>query len=262
MARKTREISGTGIYHVMMRGTNKQNIFEDCEDYLRFLTILRNMVYPVDDMGRTLPQRCHFYAYCLMTNHVHLLVREAEEKLAPSIHRIATTYAHYYNNKYTRCGHLFQDRFKSEPVNDQGYFFTLLRYIHQNPMAAGLSKGIDDYDWSSWKEYEKYKIGLQDICTIKHVVGRMPLDELRELVAEPLPKTLQILDFDDGKVNLSDDEVKSFLTDTFGLRQPADLQLYNRERRNDILREAKQYGASIRQLVRLTGMGFSIVRDA
>lgn len=87
MPRKTREISGTGIYHVMMRGTNKQNIFEDSEDYLRFMTILRNMVYPVDDMGKALPQRCYFYAYCLMTNHVHLLVREAEEKLAPSIHR-------------------------------------------------------------------------------------------------------------------------------------------------------------------------------
>ena len=88
MPRKTREISGTGIYHVMMRGTNKQNVFEDSEDYLRFMTILRNMVYPVDDMGKALPQRCYFYAYCLMTNHVHLLVREAEEKLAPSIHRL------------------------------------------------------------------------------------------------------------------------------------------------------------------------------
>ena len=88
------------------------------------------------------------------------------------------------------------------------------------------------------------------------------VDELRELVADPLPKTLQILDFDDGKVILTDDEVKAFLTDTFGLRQPADLQLYNRERRNDILREVKQYGASIRQLARLTGLGFSIVREA
>ena len=262
MARKSREVSGTGIYHVMMRGTNRQDIFEDGDDYLRFLGILRNMVYPVNDTGKPLPQRCHFYAYCLMTNHVHLLVREAEDKLAPAIHRIATAYAHYYNNKYVRFGHLFQDRFKSEPVNDQGYFFTLLRYIHQNPMAAGLSKGIDDYEWSSWKEYENYRIGLQDICTVKHVTARMPIDELRVFVADPLPKTIQILDFDDGKVNLTDDEVKEFLSNTFGLKQTTDLQLYNRERRNDILREAKQYGASIRQLVRLTGISFAIVRDA
>jgi REP element-mobilizing transposase RayT len=262
MARKSREVSGTGIYHVMMRGTNRQEIFEEGEDYVRFLAILRNMVYPIDDRGKRLPSRCCFYAYCLMTNHVHLLVREAEDKIGPAIHRIATTYAHYYNNKYVRFGHLFQDRFRSEPVNDQEYFFTLLRYIHQNPMTAGLSKGIDDYDWSSWKEYENHMNGEQDICTIKHVIARMPFEELRKLVSDPLPKTLQILDFDDGKVNLTDAEVKDFLINSFGLKQPTYLQLYSRERRNDILRETKQFGASIRQLVRLKGLSFAIVRDA
>lgn len=262
MARKSRKVSGTGIYHVMLRGTNRQDIFEDSEDYLRFLTILRNIVYPIDDYGKHLPSRCNIYAYCLMTNHVHLLVREAAESLAPAIHRIATAYAHYYNNKYVRFGHLFQDRFKSEPVNDKGYFFTLLRYIHQNPMAAGLSKGIDDYDWSSWKEYENYRIGLQDICAVRHVIARMSINELRDLVSEPLPKTMQFLDFDDGRVSLTDKEVKGFLINSFGLKQTADLQLFSRERRNDILHEAKQYGASIRQLVRLTGLGFAIVRDA
>ena len=92
--------------------------------------------------------------------------------------------------------------------------------------------------------------------------ARCYIDELRVFVADPLPKTIQILDFDDGKVNLTDDEVKEFLSNTFGLKQTTDLQLYNRERRNDILREAKQYGASIRQLVRLTGISFAIVRDA
>ena len=136
MARKSREKSATGIYHVMMRGTNKQNIFEETDDYMRFLSILRNMVNPVDDTGKLLLPRCRFYAYCLMTNHVHLLIRESSEELASVIHRIATAYAHYYNNKYFRSGHLFQDRFKSEPVNDEGYFFTLLRYIHQNPMTS------------------------------------------------------------------------------------------------------------------------------
>lgn len=90
----------------------------------------------------------------------------------------------------------------------------------------------------------------------------MPFEELRDLVSDPLPKTTQILDFNDGKAGVTDEEVKSFLLDTFGLKQSADLQLYSRERRNDILREAKLYGASIRQLVRLTGIGFSIVRDA
>jgi len=261
MARKSREKSATGVYHVMMRGTNKQNIFEETDDYIRFISILRSMVYPIDDMRKPLPSRCHFYAYCLMTNHVHLLIRESSEELATVIHRIATAYAHYYNNKYFRCGHLFQDRFKSEPVNDQRYFFTLLRYIHQNPMAAGLSKGIDDFEWSSWKEYENSRVSAYGICDVRPVISRMSFDELRELVSDPLPKTTMILDFDSGRTNLSDDEVKDYLI-SFGLKQPTDLQLYSRERRDDILRDAKQFGASIRQLVRLTGISFYIVKEA
>ena len=199
MTRKSREKSATGVYHVMMRGTNKQDIFEVTEDYLRFISILRSMVYPVDDSRRPLPPRCNIYAYCLMTNHVHLLIRESAEALASVIHRIATAYAHYYNNKYFRCGHLFQDRFKSEPVNDQGYFFTLLRYIHQNPMAAGLSKGIDDYEWSSWKEYAGYRGCTSGFCDIRAVLSQMPIHELHELVSDPLPKAAMILDLDSGR---------------------------------------------------------------
>ena len=261
MTRKSREKSATGVYHVMMRGTNKQDIFEVTEDYLRFISILRSMVYPVDDSRRPLPPRCNIYAYCLMTNHVHLLIRESAEALASVIHRIATAYAHYYNNKYFRCGHLFQDRFKSEPVNDQGYFFTLLRYIHQNPMAAGLSKGIDDYEWSSWKEYAGYRGCTSGFCDIRAILSQMPIHELHELVSDPLPKAAMILDLDSGRKILSDEDVKIFLS-SFGLRQPADLQLYSRERRREILREAKLYGASIRQLVRLTGISFYIVKEA
>ena len=74
MARQARVVSGTGIYHVMMRGINRQNIFEDEEDYTRFLELLLQMVCPVDDNGCPLPSRCTFYAYCLMSNHVHLVI--------------------------------------------------------------------------------------------------------------------------------------------------------------------------------------------
>ena len=137
MARRAREISGTGIYHVMMRGINRQNIFEDDEDFTRFVELLFQMVCPVDDNGKPLPPRCIFYAYCLMTNHVHLLIREVTESLSSVIKRIGVSYAQYYNKKYQHFGHLFQDRFRSEPVNDNAYFFTLLQYIHQNPAHRG-----------------------------------------------------------------------------------------------------------------------------
>ena len=262
MTRRAREVSGTGIYHVMMRGINRQNIFEDDEDYIRFVELLYQMVCPVDDNGNPLPSRCTFYAYCLMTNHVHLLIREASESLSAVIKRIGVSYAQYYNKKYIHFGHLFQDRFKSEPVNDNGYFFTLLRYIHQNPLAAGLTNDVSSYRWSSWKEYESSGNGIQSVCSTKAVLSRMPLDELRELVFDLLPKTTMILDFDSGSNIKTDDELKDFLTSTYGLRTPADVQLYSRERQNDILRSAKEFGGSIRQIVRLTGISFTIVRTA
>ena len=81
---------------------------------------------------------CHIYAYCLMPNHVHLLLCEKNWPLGEIVKSIAASYALYYNKKYGRIGHLFQDRFKSEPCNDADYFMTLFRYIHQNPVKAGL----------------------------------------------------------------------------------------------------------------------------
>ena len=97
---------------------------------------------------------------------------------------------------------------------------------------------------------------------VSHVLNRMPLTELRELVNEPLPKTTVILDYDSGDISRSDEDVKEFFSVSFGIRQPSDMQLYSRDRRDDIIREAKLYGASIRQLFRLTGISFSIIRSA
>ena len=178
------------------------------------------------------------------------------------IKRIGISYAKHFNRKYQHYGHVFQDRYKSESVNDAAYFFTLLRYIHQNPIAAGIAKNVNDYEWSSWNEYERVNCGIHAICNVNYVLARMPLVELRELVNEPLPKTSIILDYDSGDNNKSDEDVKEFLLTSFGLKHPSDIQFYNRERRDDIIRETKRYGASIRQLVRLTGISFSIIRTA
>ena len=141
MARTLRTKSETGIYHVMMRGVNHQIIFEQPSDYSRFQELLGQFANPKDELNCPQPPRCSFYAYCLMPNHVHLLIKEESEDLSSVVKRISAAYALYFNKKHERCGHLFQDRFKSEPVNDAAYFFTLLRYIHQNPMAAGLTQG-------------------------------------------------------------------------------------------------------------------------
>ena len=152
MPRRARRESGTGIFHVMMRGINHQNIFEDEEDYYRFLTTLDAMAQAYEPDGTPAGRNYTLYAYCLMSNHFHLLIREREDSLAMAVKRIASSYVYYYNHKYLRDGHLFRDRFKSEPVNDMAYFTVLLRYIHQNPVKAGIVKDVKDYEYSSWGE--------------------------------------------------------------------------------------------------------------
>lgn len=265
MTRPQRQKSITGIYHVMLRGVNKQIIFEESGDYHYFIRLLSQSVSPTDELGKPLPSRCSIFAYCLMPNHVHLIIQEKSESLSETIRRVATAYALFYNKKYERCGHLFQDRFKSEPVNDFSYFVTLLRYVHQNPVAGGLCRRLEDYAWSSWQEFLKTQRGqapVCPVCDVAAVIRRIPIEELQELVNEPLRKTAQILDFDRRRGSVTNDEIMAYLSDTYGLRHPMDLQLYNRERRNDILRACKEIGASIRQLSKLTGFSERIVRDA
>mgnify|MGYP000862516675 CR=1 FL=1 len=80
-----------------------------------------------------------------MSNHVYLLLTETEEPISVAIKRICSSYVYWYNWKYGRCGHLFQERYKSETVENDAYLLTELRYIHQNPVKAGLSRSIRDY---------------------------------------------------------------------------------------------------------------------
>ena len=142
MPRSARKTSKTGIYHVMLRGINHQVIFADEEDGEKFLECLKAS-----------KQRKGFelYAYCLMGNHVHLLVKEGPENIAQAIRSLGARYVYWYNWKYERIGHLFQDRYKSEPVEDDAYFLAVLRYIYQNPIQARLSKTVEEYRWSSYR---------------------------------------------------------------------------------------------------------------
>ena len=101
MPRQARTISATSIYHAILRGVNKQQVFEDEEDYIHFLNILRRQTQPdVDAQGQTFQPRCHVYAYCLMGNHVHLLLKEGSETIGDIMTRIASSYVYYYNHKY------------------------------------------------------------------------------------------------------------------------------------------------------------------
>lgn len=260
MPRQARKESGTGIYHVMLRGINRQDIFEDAEDYMRMLRCMQLMLEQYDDQGNRLPPLCTFYAYCLMSNHVHLLLRVNQEDIGSTIKHLTVMYAMYYNQKYSRSGHVFQDRFKSEPVNDMAYFVTLLRYIHQNPTKAGMVSKVGDYDWSSWKEYTGEVPGALGLCATNAILKRMSLDELKELVEAPLDDDVQCLDLDECvRISVGDREIRQYLLDIYGIADSIKVQEMDKEKRNEIIACCLERGSGMRQLSRLTGVTYGVI---
>lgn len=146
MPRKARKLSSTNIYHVMIRGNRKQDIFLEDEDRFKFIKVLKKVKQKKEYI---------LYAYCLMNNHVHLLIKEKDEQLSQTMKRINVSYVNYFNQKYQQIGHLFQDRFKSEAIEDESYLLAVLSYIHNNPLNAFIVKNLDEYTWSSYCLYVK-----------------------------------------------------------------------------------------------------------
>lgn len=259
MLRKPRETSATAIYHIMLRGINRQDIFEDPEDYWKFIQTLSILPDRLADDMQTRQCCCHIYAYCLMPNHVHILLRERDWKLADCVKLLADHYVRYYNKKYGRTGHLFQDRFKSEPCNTMEYFITLLRYIHQNPLKAGLVKEVRAYDYSSWGN-DYLRQGSIQCCNTQTVLKRISFQELEALINEPLPKAASCLDIDERRI-ISDTEVREWIIKKRCLRSISDFMLLTMEKRKETIREVfQELDITPFQITRITGMNYETVR--
>lgn len=143
MPRQARLKSGSGYYHIFIRGINRQVIFADDQDRRKFLKIFKTVKKDSD---------FKVIAWCLMTNHFHLLLGTGTDSISDIIKRINISYVSYYNKRHGRVGALFQDRFGSEPVESEDYFVNVCRYILQNPSKAGIAP-VDNYYWSSYREY-------------------------------------------------------------------------------------------------------------
>lgn len=265
MPRTARKQSDTGVYHAILRGVNKQQIFECTEDYQRFINILRLQTKrEIDAAGTPMSPRCVIYAYCQMGNHVHLLIKESGEPIANVMKRITSSYVYYYNHKYGRIGHLFQERFKSQPVSEWDYFLTLLRYIHQNPLKPHLVEDLKNYRWSSWLEY----IGKQEepFCATRTILERISLQDLAVLIDQPLTEEedKEFLDVEETPVKtyFSDEEIWQILTELTGTTTLSDFQKLPRPEQKHYLWQAHEKGVGPRALSRLTGVPYSIVQRA
>lgn len=246
MPREAREKSKSGYYHILLRGIGRQNIFEDNEDNIRFLeTIIR---YRQE-------MQFEIHAYCLMGNHVHLLLKDADNQLNLIMKRIACSYAYYFNRKYDRVGHLFQDRFKSEAIEDDAYYLTVLRYIHQNPLKAGIAT-VDDYEWSSYKEYKNNPKIVETKFALELLDGITEFIEFVHSANDDL-----CLEIKESQIT-TDKRAKEILLGEYQMASFMEIQKLQAEERNAILAGLKENGISIRQIARLTGINRGVVQKA
>ncbi|MBO4364970.1 MAG: transposase [Eggerthellaceae bacterium] len=248
--RAPRKRSEGEIYHVIARGTGRQLIFEDDSDRKRFLEYLS------DDLRL---YEAELYAWCLMGNHVHLLIHASMDKLSKCMMHTCGQYARYYNEKSGRVGHLFQERFKSEPITDDEYLLTVIRYIHANPAKAGLST-IECYPWSSYGEY----MGAPRLCKTEFPLsvfgGVESFKKFHECEEES--SCLDVGLPQDEFFALTDARAVEIAQAAIGDIATSDVKALPRAKRDEKLRLMKRAGLSVRQIERLTGVGRSTISRA
>jgi len=140
MPRKARLILNNACYHVITRGNQKQQVFKEHDDFYTYLGLLSKYKKRFNSK---------IYGYCLMGNHVHLLMKS--DMLTKFMHGINLSYAQYFKYKYKIIGHFWQDRYKSFVVQKDTYMLDCITYIEYNPVRAKMVSSIQDYPWSSYK---------------------------------------------------------------------------------------------------------------
>lgn len=141
MSRPLRLLAPGLVYHVMARGNARMTIYHDDIDYRRFLDLLETIVDRF---------RVECWAYCLMPNHYHAILRTPAPNLSQAIRYLNGVYAQRWNRRHGRSGHVFQGRFKSQVVDDDAYLLVVSRYVVLNPVRAGLAATPGGWRWSSY----------------------------------------------------------------------------------------------------------------
>jgi len=223
MARKPRLHIPGALYHVMLRGNDGQPIFFDSKDHNRFLNLMSE---GVDRFGHRI------HAYCLMDNHVHILIQIGQIPLSRIMQNVSFRYTLWINKRHSRIGHLFQGRFRAILCDGDSYLLELIRYIHLNPVRAGLVDLPEDFQWSSHRAYlgvdsiswlttdwclSQFSAGLESAREryAKFVIGALNMDRQPDLYEAKAS----------GRVLGEDEFVESVLSqadESSGKREPLD----------------------------------------
>lgn len=245
----------------MLRGINKQEIFHGEDDYLLIVRVLSDINKKRDYSGKIVSQNdCEIYAYCIMPNHIHILLRERNLSISDIMKKLEDRFVIIYNKKYDRVGHLFQARYKSEPVNDLAYLKVLLRYIHRNPVKGMICERPEDYLWSSWREYINGQPPVLPVCRTSVPLHYFTQVDLEEWVN---------IDIDDGCMDMDSDQfVKTdnhawqMISEMTGLDNIEDFKQTSAEYQMQCLRQVITKGVSIRKASRLSSLTYYYIQKS
>lgn len=242
---RRRKTSPCDVYHITSRGVGGQIIFEDDEDNRHFLCLLKKSCAN---------HSIKVAAWCLMGNHFHLLLNAPIENISLAMQELKRSYAVDTNNRYKRNGHLFQGKFSSFPIADESYFAAAIRYIHNNPVRAGLAKHPSEYKWSSYQEYLGKRFLLDDSLMLDiGAYGPCGLDYADDC----FPKCRLY----SGK-RLSDEDICKEIKGKLNITSPTTIKGFNRSDRDTAIKRISEIGAYPSQIARITGLSQTTVSRA
>ena len=241
MARKPREISENGTYHVIMRGVAKNNVFTCDDDREKFKEVMFRYCEEL---------KIGLISYILMDNHIHMEVQEmGENNSSLLVRKICISYVqHYFNKKYDRSGALFQHRYKSRAIESKQDVINVSKYIHQNALVQGIS---EPFKYTSYSEildaYDKK-------CPIKAIFAA-PIERMmnkrhfKDMVKKCDKVTLMQEDY-----TLNDDQVRGYLCRALNIESVGFLHKADRIRRNLALKTLAENGITLKRLSRITSL--------
>ena len=244
MPRSTRIFSKSGYMHLIIRGIGKQLLFEHREDYQFFLFLLKRFCYET---------QITVLAYCLMENHVHLLVCDNKGNTSIMMHKLEMTYASYFNKKYERTGHLFQNRFMNVNLETEGSLLNVFRYILNNPAKAGICPAAS-YEWSSYRLYG-IESAFVDVSVFQELIGSKENVDI-------FLKSTECSDYTGIHFVRDDEWAKNVIREKYNVKSGTALQDFRKVDRDTALHQLKKEGLSVRQIERLTGISKSVVQRA
>ena len=246
MPHTQRKRGESGFYHAVTKGDGGQIVFEKDADRLRYLKELETAAGDF---------KVEVHAYCLMSNHVHLLLEDQDGELGLFMKQLNERYAMYYAKTTGRVGHVFQGRYWSEPVDSDDYYLAAMRYIHANPEPPGICKA-SAYAWSSYGAYARASSFVKTDLALSMLGGveafeAFHIDAIK--YAKPFPESKLT-------AHLSSDEQLNVAVSILGRDVLNSLKGLKPQERRTRVEQLAQAGFSDTEIARLTGIGRSSIR--